>query len=144
MKSFSRIPDVLKQLFLSRKTWVAILVTGLAVAAYARGNITAEQLADAVTALVALVMIAIGVIDGFGKVPSDLIPDNPLLLLISRKFWIGVIGVVANTVLFFQGGTSSAHLIDAIFTLAVVLISTMTVESAAQARVDASLFTQDK
>ena len=133
---FKRVPDVLKQLFLSRKTWVAILVTGLAVAGYARGSVTAEQLADTITALVGLVMVAIGVIDAFGKRPLGPDPAGPWSLLLSRKFWIGVIGVVAQLVLYARGAIPSSVFFDALFSLAFVLISSMTIESVAQAYVD--------
>jgi hypothetical protein len=52
-------------------------------------------------------------------------------LLQSRKFWLAFIGVIGAVIVFAQGGIDAQALVDAIVTLAGIVIAGIAVEDAA-------------
>ena len=123
----------LHTLFQSRKTWLTILSTGIALAAYIQGQITAEQLATSIVALAGLLMTVIGVIDAVGKqVNGVVVKPNPLAgLLRSRKAWVALIAFITNLVLFVQGGIDVATLYESFLALATMLTAVISLEDIA-------------
>lgn len=53
-------------------------------------------------------------------------------LLVSRKFWLALIGTIAALVMFFQGAIDANALVDAIVVLAGILIAAIAGEDIAQ------------
>jgi hypothetical protein len=53
-------------------------------------------------------------------------------LLTSRKFWLGLLGVIGAVVMFAQGGIDANALVDAIVTLVGIVIGGIALEDAAQ------------
>lgn len=53
-------------------------------------------------------------------------------LLNSRKFWLGVLGVVGAVILYAQGAIEASELVDAILVLVGALMATIAIEDAAE------------
>lgn len=65
------------------------------------------------------------------KKEHDMNIDFVKALLVSRKFWLALLGVIAAVVMFVQGGIDANALVDAIVVLVGLLIGSIAAEDVA-------------